>query len=304
MKENGSGSKITITSSSQPTIAASDVADYYPFGLRMRGNLNSYRFGYQGEFAEDETEETGWNSFEARMYDPVIGRWLSVDPANYKGSPYIAMGNNPIINIDVEGDTIEVYSNSDPNFNGDVLFILDDGIDGIRKKTTQQLYDEGWQWTTPDGKNYANLLHINKMALGDKGTKFFTVFDLIVFSHEKVKEAKDLINHAKFLSADWKAVSDGADGDLLVFIDKQLYWADAIGNIPFGFNLSRFGYEPGHTGKLGDLFSEGYPNPFTSDNAVDKDFIMRGYLLNHSGRNMHRSVRDRNYWYNKFYSEK
>ena len=48
MKEDGSdnGNKITITSSSKTTIASSHVADYYPFGLRMRGNLNSYRFGY------------------------------------------------------------------------------------------------------------------------------------------------------------------------------------------------------------------------------------------------------------------
>ncbi|MFW5701292.1 MAG: hypothetical protein ACOCWM_06335 [Cyclobacteriaceae bacterium] len=38
--------KIT-NASNEPTIAATDVADYYPFGLRMMGNLNSYRFGYQ-----------------------------------------------------------------------------------------------------------------------------------------------------------------------------------------------------------------------------------------------------------------
>ena len=28
-----------------------------------------YRYGYQGQFAEED-EETGWNSFELRMYDP------------------------------------------------------------------------------------------------------------------------------------------------------------------------------------------------------------------------------------------
>ncbi|MFW5762116.1 MAG: RHS repeat-associated core domain-containing protein [Cyclobacteriaceae bacterium] len=102
--------KITI-SSSQPTLVATDVADYYPFGLRMRGNLNSYRFGYQSlsrfcigrEYAEDETEETGWNSFEARMYDPVIGRWLSVDPARQFASPYLGMGNNPVSGVDPDG---------------------------------------------------------------------------------------------------------------------------------------------------------------------------------------------------------
>ena len=103
--------KITITTSSQPTMGATDVADYYPFGLRMRGNLNSYRFGYLSlsrscigsEYAEDETEETGWNSFELRNYDPVIGRWMTVDPYNQYWSGYIGMGNDPVNGVDPDG---------------------------------------------------------------------------------------------------------------------------------------------------------------------------------------------------------
>jgi RHS repeat-associated protein len=54
------------------------ASDYYPFGLAMAGRSYSsekYRFGYQGQFAEMD-EETGWNAFEARSYDPVIGRWM------------------------------------------------------------------------------------------------------------------------------------------------------------------------------------------------------------------------------------
>ena len=88
----------------------------------MRGNLNSYRFGYHSlsrffvgrEYAEGETEETGWNSFEARIayadssaYDPVIGRWLSVDPARQFASPYVGMGNNPVVNVDPDGEWTE-----------------------------------------------------------------------------------------------------------------------------------------------------------------------------------------------------
>ncbi len=56
--------------------------DYYPFGLTMKNRSytsEDYRFGYQGQFAEMD-EETGWNAFELRMFEPVIGRWMATDP--------------------------------------------------------------------------------------------------------------------------------------------------------------------------------------------------------------------------------
>ena len=80
--------------------------DYYPFGSVQTRNVSpgrkQYRFGYQGEFAEED-EETGWNSFELRMYDPVIARWLVPDPYMEFWSPYVAMGNDPINLIDPNG---------------------------------------------------------------------------------------------------------------------------------------------------------------------------------------------------------
>ncbi len=59
-----------------------------------------YRFGYQGNFAEKD-DETGWNHFELREFDPIIGRWLVPDPKRqYWISCYVAMGNNPINLVD------------------------------------------------------------------------------------------------------------------------------------------------------------------------------------------------------------
>ncbi|HNP20299.1 MAG TPA: DUF5675 family protein [Fulvivirga sp.] len=73
------------------------TSEYYPMGLAFsewsKGN-DKYRFGYQGQFAEHD-EETGWSSFELRMYDPIITRWLSTDPYGQFSSPYLGMGNNP-----------------------------------------------------------------------------------------------------------------------------------------------------------------------------------------------------------------
>lgn len=61
-----------------------------------------YRYGFQGQFAEEDGE-TGWNSFELRMYDAVIGRWLVPDPHGEFWSPYVAFGNDPINRIDPDG---------------------------------------------------------------------------------------------------------------------------------------------------------------------------------------------------------
>lgn len=61
-----------------------------------------YRYAYQGQFAEKDIE-TGWNHFELREYDAVIGRWLSKDPKGQFYSPYVGMGNNPVSGTDPDG---------------------------------------------------------------------------------------------------------------------------------------------------------------------------------------------------------
>jgi len=82
------------------------MTDYYPFGSVLRqyklNNTEEYRFGYQGQFAEED-DETGWNSFELRNYDAVVGRWTSTDPAGQFASPYLGMGNNPVSGVDPDG---------------------------------------------------------------------------------------------------------------------------------------------------------------------------------------------------------
>ena len=78
-------------------------ADYYPFGWELPGRTaGSYRYGFQGEFAEKDPE-TGWNAFELRMYDSRIARWTAPDPYEEFWSPYLAMGNNPVNLTDPSG---------------------------------------------------------------------------------------------------------------------------------------------------------------------------------------------------------
>jgi RHS repeat-associated protein len=88
------------------------ISDYYPFGSLMPGrsyNSKEYRYGYNGKEKDDEIKGEG-NSLDygARIYDPRIARWLSLDPlmSKYPGwSPYGYVRNSPISRIDPDGRT-------------------------------------------------------------------------------------------------------------------------------------------------------------------------------------------------------
>ena len=85
--------------------------DYYPFGMPMPGRTFSsdqYRYGFNGMEKDDEMGKGDGNSYDfgARLYDPRLGRWLSLDPLARKYpsmSPYIFTGNNPVLFVDYDG---------------------------------------------------------------------------------------------------------------------------------------------------------------------------------------------------------
>jgi RHS repeat-associated protein len=87
----------------------SQATDYETWGGVLREEKydpdDQYRYGYQGKYAERD-DETGWSAFESRNFDPLIGRWATLDPAREFWSRYLGMGNNPILFSDPDGETI------------------------------------------------------------------------------------------------------------------------------------------------------------------------------------------------------
>lgn len=59
-------------------------------------------YQYQGNYSEFD-DETQWNEFELRNYDPQIGRFVQVDPFDQFPSPYTGMGNDPVNYVDPSG---------------------------------------------------------------------------------------------------------------------------------------------------------------------------------------------------------
>ncbi len=88
------------------------VNDYYPFGLEIEygsnhsnsliTGTNEHQYKYQGQ---ELNKGLGYNmyEFELRHYDPAIGRFVTTDPYEQFASPYLAMGNNPVISFDPDG---------------------------------------------------------------------------------------------------------------------------------------------------------------------------------------------------------
>jgi len=96
-----------------------NIADYSPFGVQLDGRTvssDSYRYSFQGMEADDELKNIKGSSYDygARMLDPRVGRWLSVDPLMGKYpslSPYNFVGNSPLIFVDPDGERIKFAKN-------------------------------------------------------------------------------------------------------------------------------------------------------------------------------------------------
>ena len=58
-------------------------------------------YGYQGQ--EKSQNDVNWDNFELRTYNHDLGRWSAPDPYGQFHSPYLAMGNDPVNNIDPDG---------------------------------------------------------------------------------------------------------------------------------------------------------------------------------------------------------
>ncbi|MFB3389849.1 RHS repeat-associated core domain-containing protein [Flavobacterium sp. LAR06] len=71
------------------------------------GNTNEYRYGFQGQEKDDEIKGEGNSlNYTFRMYDPRIGKFLSLDPLSPQyphNSPYAFAENRVIDGTELEG---------------------------------------------------------------------------------------------------------------------------------------------------------------------------------------------------------
>jgi RHS repeat-associated protein len=94
-----------------PGVAIIRVEDYYPFGVRIASNeyISGRGSAVDQLFAGKELQDVlglDWYDFGARMLDPTIGRWLTLDPYAEKNpsvTPYGFAFDNPVRYVDLDG---------------------------------------------------------------------------------------------------------------------------------------------------------------------------------------------------------
>jgi RHS repeat-associated protein len=112
-KKNGvpSSSNSSLIDHYEPDIVSAQ--DYYPFGMLQPGRSylsstgDKYRYGFNGKENDNEVKGEGnQQDYGMRVYDPRLGKFLSVDPLSPKFpyySPYQFAGNMPIHASDLDG---------------------------------------------------------------------------------------------------------------------------------------------------------------------------------------------------------
>ena len=112
LKDHQGNNRVVINQSG----TVEETNHYYPFGgvFASAGSIQPYKYNGK-EF--DNKKGLNWYDYGARHYDAALGRFTTNDrfaEKYYSMSPYQYGANNPVNNIDVNGDTIVV----NPNPNG------------------------------------------------------------------------------------------------------------------------------------------------------------------------------------------
>ena len=112
LKDHQGNNRVVISQSG----TVEETNHYYPFGGAFASTSNVQPYKYNGKEL-DSKKGLNWYDYGARHYDAALGRFTTNDrfaEKYYSMSPYQYGANSPVVNIDVNGDTIVV----NPNPNG------------------------------------------------------------------------------------------------------------------------------------------------------------------------------------------
>jgi RHS repeat-associated protein len=204
---------------------------YYPFGMELRGTspvrpVVAQRYAYNGK---ELVEGIGLYDYGARWYDPVVGRWTSVDPlaGMYSAwSPYNYVLGNPILHTDPDGRSVDgEYYNS----NGALIF--DDGVDDDKVYlTTQAAVDDASSFEL----NESTTGHIIRGSndtydLGAKND--FGLIQLTGMGNPNILNNSNTEDSYSYTDSNGNRVSSGQHGDDWVSPSTGAAFMDAVNSM-------------------------------------------------------------------------
>jgi RHS repeat-associated protein len=146
---------------------------YYPFGATINALSSTAPLSKPNRYklsGNEEQVDFDWNvyDFGARNYDPILGRFMQVDPmadSRVWINPYNYVQNNPLTRVDPEG-TKDWYTNEDGGLAYDETIKSQKDLDAAGIKGTYQ-GTEGWAINESNGNqiHYTKSGHTNEVAL-------------------------------------------------------------------------------------------------------------------------------------------
>ena len=133
---------------------------YYPFGKRWDDMGETFKQPYLYNCKElDEMHDLSWYDYGARMYEPALGRFMTIDPMAekyYNISAYCA--NNPVNYVDLHGDSLTLSGTiQDIEL---AVSIYNKGLGGFYTVNADK---NGLLSLSPvDGKNFGNMSETQK----------------------------------------------------------------------------------------------------------------------------------------------
>lgn len=285
------GSNIVTYTIADPTIYIRQVNNYYPTGLNIKELTANWSrdskepkndYLYNGKSFQDDLE-LNWYDYGARMYDPQIGRFHTQDrfaEKYYLMTPYQYAANNPLLFIDVNGDSLYVAKNAQSH----------DDIRNLAKKRNQQ-----YICFNADGSVSLDFTGVDaktkKKALRDEGIQ--TINNLV--------ESKDVEgnteNYYYEASNNREGVYDGAS--FSINLDKNAGKETGLNDNSFATNLSTTPPEKGGKNILPPRGYDGtvYISPGTmynigvdgSEHAVSRSSLVR-HELNENYNRTHKKM--------------
>ncbi len=262
-----------------------NTKSYYPFGSllsyaedsTLSTTANSRR-NYQGSFAEWD-EETSYATFELRLMDPVIGRWMAPDPMRQHFSPYLSMGNDPINRVDSDGGVDDFYIYSDGsiervitgsthNFyyvdeNNTTTFInsFTENVNGlIQLPDDFSFYKNGISFGFSVKSGQSNRAYISPESMASLFGAFietgFSDFTVTQFSYSDGGSPSPSVSHVNGKNGDFRYLRKDGAGSPVNVTDSAF---DPIRNPQFTKALHKYGYRD-----LKSYNNNGYLLPKTS----------------------------------------